>query len=83
MLIEESFELLNSFLNKSMQKLVGRDVHYYFISRVDTNIYLGLFAKNYRGKRLEKVLTKLILIVDILRNNYVKDVCTYHHMIYE
>jgi len=82
-LVDESFELLNSYLNKSMQRLVGKDVHYYFISRVDTSIYLGLFAKNYRGKRLEKVLTKLVLIVDILRNNYVKDVFTYHHMIHE
>jgi len=69
MMIEESYELLSSYLNKSSEIRTNNNFQNYLLSKVDGRVYLGFMAKNYRGKKLEKCLNKLIKLIDILRNN--------------
>jgi hypothetical protein len=75
--VQESSELIDSYLNKSTERRVGKDFHYYFVSKIDQGTYVGYFAVNYRGKKLEKTLSKLLTLIDILRNNYVNKAFEY------
>ena len=68
---------IDSYLNKSTERRVGKDFHYYFVSKIDQGTYVGYFAVNYRGKKLEKTLSKLLTLIDILRNNYVNKAFEY------
>jgi hypothetical protein len=75
--IHGSSDLIDSFLDKSQETKVGQNYHYYFIAKIENETYLAFFAKNYRGKKLEKGLNQLMILVNILRNNCIREAMNY------
>ena len=75
--IKSGSELIESYIDKSAEVKEGTNFYYYFIAKIENGTYLAFYAKNFRGKKLEKAMQKLLTLVDIMRNNYVKQAMSY------
>ena len=59
-MIEESEELLNSYLNKSSQIKIKEVFQSFLLGKIDGKVYFGFMANNYKGLKLSKCLNKMI-----------------------